>query len=106
MGALLSQAQVDKTENLFLITTDGLRWQEVFNGADPRLLSYPGFVQDTSLAGALYGGATAEERRQKLMPFFWSVLARQGQLYGNRTKENKVNVKNIYKNPHRVNIKV
>ena len=25
-----------KTENVILVTTDGLRWQEVFDGADPR----------------------------------------------------------------------
>jgi hypothetical protein len=28
------------------------------------------------------------------MPFFWSVIARQGQLYGNRNLKNKVNCKN------------
>ena len=31
------------------------------------------------------------------MPFFWNVIAEQGQLYGNRNLQNKVNVKNIYK---------
>lgn len=36
-------------------------------------------------------------RRKKLMPFFWNVIAQKGQLYGNRTMNNKVNAKNLYK---------
>jgi hypothetical protein len=28
-----------QTENVVLITFDGLRWQEVFGGADPELLT-------------------------------------------------------------------
>jgi hypothetical protein len=31
------------------------------------------------------------------MPFFWSVLAQQGQLMGNRDLDNNVNVANLYK---------
>jgi hypothetical protein len=27
-----------KTRNILLVTTDGLRWQEVFGGADPALI--------------------------------------------------------------------
>jgi hypothetical protein len=92
-----AQAQSGKTENVFIITTDGLRWQEVFNGAEPFLLTNPNFVKDTAQTVALYGGSTAEERRRRLMPFFWRVLVGQGQLYGNRVKQSEVNVKNIYK---------
>ena len=83
-------------ENLFIVTIDGFRWQEVFGGADPDLLIDSRSVADTALCQALYGGATAEERRQKLLPFFWSVLAKQGALYGNRGYNNRVNVANIY----------
>ncbi|MBC7868341.1 MAG: alkaline phosphatase family protein [Gloeobacteraceae cyanobacterium ES-bin-316] len=83
--------------NVFIITTDGLRWQEVFNGADDRILKNPLFVKDTLLTNEMYGGASAEEKRKKLMPFFWSTLARQGQLHGNRAYNNKVDVSNFYK---------
>ena len=31
------------------------------------------------------------------MPFFWNVIAKQGQLYGNRDLNNKVNITNPYK---------
>ncbi len=98
---LLSAAAIaqpaSSTENIFIITTDGLRWQEVFTGADSELISNPRYVEDTSLLKQLYGDATAELRRQKLMPFLWNIVAKQGQLYGNRLYENKVDVANFYK---------
>ena len=86
-----------KTENIFIITTDGFRWQEIFNGADSALISNPKFVEDTSLIRQLYWDSDLEIRRRKLMPFFWNVIAEKGQLYGNREFGNKVNVKNFYK---------
>ncbi len=84
-------------ENIFIITTDGFRWQEVFTGADSELISNPRYVEDTSLLKQLYGDSTAELRRQKLMPFLWNIVAQQGQLYGNRLYENKVDVANFFK---------
>ena len=96
LAATLVKAQ-EKAENLFIITTDGVRWNEIFNGADSLLLHNPALVKDTALAKLLYWDNKPEERRRKLMPFFWNVIAAQGQLYGNREKESKVNVKNIYK---------
>lgn len=83
--------------NVFIITTDGLRWQEVFDGADDDILQNNQFVKDTLLTNEMYGGISKEEKRKKLMPFFWSTLARQGQLHGNRVYDNKVDVSNFYK---------
>src|SRR5579872_6107909 len=81
-----------KTRHLFVITIDGFRWQEIFNGADPALAENEEYVRDTALTRQLYGDATPELRRRRLMPFFWSVIAEKGQLYGNRAFDNKVNV--------------
>lgn len=83
-----------KTENVILITFDGLRWQEVFTGADEKLISDKTAVSDTSTLKKLYWAKTPEKRRQLLMPFFWNVIATQGQLYGNRNDGNKVNTTN------------
>ncbi len=85
------------TQNIFIITTDGLRWQEIFNGADSGLIGNINYVQDTALNRELYWDSTAELRRQKLMPFLWNIVSRQGQLYGNRDYRNRMNVANIYK---------
>ncbi|MFT3979408.1 MAG: alkaline phosphatase family protein [Ferruginibacter sp.] len=96
-GSILYAQQNDHPKNLFIITVDGLRWQEVFGGADERVMNNPGFVQDTALTREMYGAASAEERRRILMPFFWNVIARKGQLHGNRNLDNKVDVSNPYK---------
>lgn len=91
-GAALAQPKL-KTENIILITLDGLRWQEVFNGAENRLITKK-FVRDTVALATQYATGTPEERRQKLMPFLWNTVARQGQIYGNRHYANYVNVTN------------
>lgn len=89
-------AQTRQTENVFLITTDGLRWQEVFGGADSTLLFDPAFTRDTATLRRRFWAPTAAERREKLMPFFWNTVAKGGQLYGNRHAGSKVNVSNPY----------
>lgn len=89
----LSFKQANK---LFIITLDGLRWQEVFKGADSALLSNPSYTSDAGGLKALYWASSKEERRTKLMPFFWNIIARQGELYGNREYGNKMNVANPY----------
>ncbi len=88
-----SQA-VTKTENIILITLDGFRWQELFTGAESRLLLNKKFVADTAALITAYWRETPQQRREILMPFFWNVIAKEGQLYGNRTSGNKVNTKN------------
>lgn len=91
-----STATLPTSGNLIIITIDGLRWQEVFNGADTILLNDESETPDPSTMQILYGGSTGIERRKKLMPVFWSLVARKGQVYGNREHDNKVNVANSY----------
>src|SRR5215213_619117 len=81
---------------LFIITLDGFRWEEVFRGADSVLLHDPALNSDTTVSRALYWDASTEVRRRKLMPFFWSLIGRQGELFGNRDYNNKVNISNPY----------
>ena len=81
---------------LFIITLDGFRWEEVFKGADSSLINDPEVTNDTSFTKALYWDDNQEERRKKLLPFFWNVINKQGQLYGNRIYNNNVNVSNPY----------
>lgn len=84
-------------ENLFIITIDGFRWQEVFTGADESLITNEKYTPDTATMKMLYWADSEKERRQKLMPFFWNIIAKKGQLYGNRNFDNKVNTANLYK---------
>jgi hypothetical protein len=82
-----------KTKNVVLITLDGYRWQEMFTGAEQRLISKP-FVDDSATIVKKYWRETPAARRELLMPFMWTVVARQGQLYGNRNEGSFVNVTN------------
>ena len=83
--------------NIFIITTDGFRWQEVFQGADSVLMRDTALVKDTALIRQQYWNTNLEERRRKLLPFFWDVIAESGRLSGNRAFGNEVNVANPYK---------
>ena len=94
LSTLIACAQPSR--NVFIITTDGLRWQEIFDGADSAILVDTNFVKDTALLKQLYWHKDVEERRKRLMPFFWNTIASNGQLHGNRNFHNKVNVKNFY----------
>ena len=86
-----------KIENIILITTDGLRWQEVFNGMDTAIAHNPKFIQyDSAYLYKNYWSSNANERRKLLMPFLWNTIETQGQVYGNRAFDNKVDVANPY----------
>lgn len=74
------------TKNVVLIVTDGLRWQEVFNGAERALISRAGGVSDTSALLRDFWRESAAERRAALLPFMWSTIAREGQILGNRAR--------------------
>jgi len=74
--------------------TDGFRWQEVFSGADPMLMNKESGVPDPEALKKTYWRETPEARREALMPFFWTVIAKQGQVYGNRKRGSDAYVTN------------
>ncbi len=84
-------------ENIIIITTDGFRWQEVFSGMDSAIANNKKFNQDDSAAiFKKYWAADATERRKKIMPFLWSTIEKNGQIYGNRNLNNKIDNANPY----------
>ncbi|MEQ9415390.1 MAG: phosphoglyceromutase, partial [Cyclobacteriaceae bacterium] len=87
------QAQT-KTENIFIITLDGYRWQELYTGADPALIKNEKYVNDPENLANLFWREDPIKRREVLTPFIWSTIEKQGQLYGNRAYDNKVNCTN------------
>jgi hypothetical protein len=75
-------------ENLVFVTWDGFRWQEMFTGAEERLISKDfGGVSDVAAVRKAYWRETPEARREVLLPFVWSVLAKDGQLFGDPTRK-------------------
>src|SRR5688572_27834466 len=76
-------AETTKTENLFFVMLDGVRWQEVFTGAEESLLNKErGGVANVKAIKDKFWRDSADQRRQALMPFLWNVIAKEGQLYG------------------------
>jgi hypothetical protein len=90
-------AQSLKTENIVIVTLDGMRWQEIFSGTDTIILNNTDFTKDADNLQQHFGGSTPAVKRNKLMPFLWSIVAQNGQLYGNRNLQNFANVANPYK---------
>lgn len=84
------------TENVILVTLDGVRIQELFGGMDAALAARPerSGIYDLEATRERYWRATPEERREALMPRFWRELAPQGVVLGNAAKGSRVRVEN------------
>ena len=85
-----------KTQNVILITLDGGRWQEVFQGADKRIINN---IKDDIIKEAAFKSFWVDnetQRRNLLLPFIWNTIALKGQLYGNKTKGSVMKVTNPY----------
>jgi hypothetical protein len=71
-----------------LVTLDGARVEEIFGGLDLAILKSTlrenQRVEDTATYQRFWA-PTPEERRRKLMPFFWRLVTDEGSIAGNRT---------------------
>ncbi len=83
-----------KTNKVVWITLDGLRWQELFGGADSLIINDKRFVNNIGKLKSEFDRPTREERRKTLFPFIWNTVAKEGVIYGNRWKDSKVNLTN------------
>ncbi len=86
----------DDGQKVILVVSDGLRWREVFTGADSALLfGDPAVLGGNAEASrAKFWRSSVAERRAALMPFVWGTIARQGVLRGNRLLSSDVDVTN------------
>ena len=89
-----------QTVNVVLITLDGVRIEEIFGGLNEtvaRAIVKEGPPED-SLLWRRYWAPTPEERRRKLMPFFWgTLLAEHGSIAGNQAAGSVVRVTNRHR---------
>ncbi len=92
----IEEVGIDRSApNLIVITTDGLRWQEVFNGMDFALANSKKFNHgDSAYIYKKYGSISVKERQAKLLPFITQTMGKNGLLFGNRFNDNKVDVAN------------
>lgn len=95
-SVFIAGAQQQKAENIIIVTLDGMRWQEVFKGVDEALMNDSIYTRDSKEMKERFWATGIEERRKKLFPFLWNVVAEKGQLYGNRKYDNKIDNANPY----------
>ncbi len=93
---LCTRVPAQETENLIIITMDGLRWQELFGGAVDTMVANEALTEDRDRMRDSYLAGTPEARRRRLMPFFWDTVAVDGLVFGNRWAGNLVNCSNPY----------
>ena len=85
-GAPAHAQSAPRTRNVVLIVSDGLRWQEVFTGADPTLLNEANggiWGKEADLRREFWRDDPVE-RRRALFPFLWNTVAVHGQIFGNQ----------------------
>ncbi|MCK8106948.1 alkaline phosphatase family protein [Pseudoalteromonas sp. 2CM41L] len=81
-------------QNVVLVTLDGVRWQEVFSGADKNLINNADFVKNPTQLNKQFWAPTANERQQLLMPFLTQHVAKKGVIVGDRAKGSNMSVSN------------
>jgi hypothetical protein len=81
--------------NVILITLDGLRGEEVFSGADQRLMTADNGVQEPQALKAKYWRPSPAKRRELLMPFLWKQCqSSHGWIAGDTDRDSIVRVTN------------
>ena len=84
-------------DNVLIVTFDGFRWQELFGGYDGAFNT----KNDGGVAAAAqeplkarFERATPQARRETLLPFFWTVVAREGQVFGDASRKSRARITN------------
>lgn len=91
----LAAPAASETENVVLVTLDGVRVQELFGGMDAAVADGPkAGIEDAEVTRARYWRETPEARREALLPHFWRELAPLGMVLGNPAKGSRVTVRN------------
>lgn len=91
---LASTLAMAQERNLVLVTIDGLRWQEVFQGKQQDLLDNKTFTHHKNSLLKSLEQQPEKQARQTLMPFVWSTIANNGTLIGDRSAGSKMSVAN------------
>jgi Type I phosphodiesterase / nucleotide pyrophosphatase len=88
-----------RTEHVVLVTLDGARYQEMFGGLDRELLQSTAekVPVESRPSYKKYWAATPEERRKKLLPFFWGTLMAEGSIAGNQGAGSVARVTNTHR---------
>ena len=100
-GAVTQRARAEpapagvRVDNVLIVTFDGFRWQEMFGGYDASLNTRKdGGVSKPEALSTRFDRSTPLARRETLLPFVWTVVAREGQILGDASRGSRVRVTN------------
>ncbi len=79
-----AEAQTASRQNLVFVMIDGLRWQEVFRGADTELAANAAYMASPWADEARARFVDVADRRAALMPFVTGRIGAEGALIGDR----------------------
>ncbi len=91
------EAPARQGRNVIYITWDGFRWQEFFGGAQQLYISKDAGVADVEGVKKRFWREDDVARREALLPFVWTVIAKQGQIFGDATKNAPAKIANTMK---------
>jgi Type I phosphodiesterase / nucleotide pyrophosphatase len=94
LSCIVATGEATPATNVILVTVDGLRWQEVFRGADERLLKDQKFTPKDYAAFEPHQKVGANKAREALMPFLWSTIVKTGTVLGDRDHGSTMRVTN------------
>lgn len=84
-------------QNVVYVTWDGFRWQEFFGGAQEPYISKDAGVADVELLRQRFLRDDWQQRREALLPFVWTVMAKQGQIFGDPDSNAPAKIRNKHK---------
>lgn len=94
-GSAIADEPARRTENVIVVTLDGFRPQDFFGGADESLIARKdGGVPDVDALKQRYWRETPRERRETLLPFIWGTIAKQGQIFGDASRQSPARLTN------------
>lgn len=83
-------------QSVVVVMIDGVRWQEVFRGADPDIAANEKYMDSPWAADVRAQFLNVADRSKALMPFLNGVIASNGALIGNRDQGSCAEVANDY----------
>jgi Metalloenzyme superfamily len=90
---VVGQGPAQTAENVIVITIDGLRWQEMFGGADSSYFKKGSNGEPTDIEKR-YVRSSPEDGRSALLPFLWGELAKRGQIFGDPSLQSRAHMTN------------
>jgi hypothetical protein len=97
LGDVRADEPAFRGPSVVYVTWDGFRWQEFFGGAQEPYLSKDAGVADIEGVKQRFWREDAKARREILLPFVWTKIAKEGQIFGDPDLRSPAKIANRHK---------